>query len=103
MWSPAGSFDSIAELDGAFAAWLPIRRAQVHRTHGQVIAVRAEPDRAALPPLPDQPYLVTDKHLRRVGRDCLISLRGVALLGAGPPGPARAAGPAAGPPRPGDR
>ena len=47
------SFDSIAELDGAFAAWLPIRRAQVHRTHGQVIAVRAEADRAALRPLPD--------------------------------------------------
>lgn len=30
------SFDSIAELDGAFEAWLPIRRTQVHRTHGQV-------------------------------------------------------------------
>jgi transposase len=67
------SFDSIAELDGAFAAWLPIRRAQVHRTHGQVISVRAEADRAALLPLPEQPYLVTDKHLRRVGKDCLVS------------------------------
>ncbi len=66
-------FDSIAELDGAFAGWLPIRRAQVHRTHGQVIAVRAEPDRAALGPLPEQPYLVTEKHLRRVGKDCLVS------------------------------
>ena len=67
------TFDSIAELDGAFAAWLPIRRGQVHRTHGQVIGVRAEADRAALRPLPDQPYLVTEKHLRRVGKDCLIS------------------------------
>ncbi len=67
------SFDSIAELDGAFEGWLPIRRAQVHRTHGQVISVRAEPDRAALLPLPEQPYLVTDKHLRRVGKDCLVS------------------------------
>src|SRR5919198_877495 len=67
------SFDSIAELDGAFEAWLPIRRAQVHRTHGQVIGVRAEADRAALAPLPAQPYLVTDKHLRRVGKDALIS------------------------------
>jgi transposase len=66
-------FDSVADLDGAFAAWLPIRRRHVHRTHGQVIAVRAEPDRAALRPLPDEPYLVTEKHLRRVGRDCLIS------------------------------
>ncbi len=67
------SFDSIAELDGAFAYWLPIRRAQVHRTHGQVISVRAVADRAALGPLPEQPYLVTDKHLRRVGKDALVS------------------------------
>ena len=67
------SFDSTVEMDGAFASWLPIRRAQVHRTHGQVIAVRAEVDRAALLPLPDLPYLVTDKHLRRVGKDCLVS------------------------------
>lgn len=66
-------FDSLAELDGAFEAWLPIRRAQVHRTHGQVISVRAEADRAALLPLPAQPYLVTDKHLRRVGKDALVS------------------------------
>src|SRR5215210_2203133 len=65
-------FDSIAELDGAFAAWLPIRRSQVHRTHGQVISVRAEADRAALQPLPAQPYLVAEKHLRRVGKDCLV-------------------------------
>jgi len=67
------TFDSIAELDGAFAAWLPIRRGKVHRTHGQVISVRAEVDRAALLPLPSLPYLVTDKHLRRVGKDALIS------------------------------
>jgi hypothetical protein len=38
-----------------------------------VIAVRAEVDRAALLALPQQPYLVTDKHLRRVGKDCLVS------------------------------
>jgi Mu transposase, C-terminal domain len=38
-----------------------------------VIAVRAEADRAALRPLPAEPYLVADKHLRRVGKDCLIS------------------------------
>jgi transposase len=66
-------FDSIAELDGAFAAWLPIRRGQVHRTHGQVIGVRAAADRAALRPLPERPYLVAEKHLRRVGKDCLVS------------------------------
>ena len=67
------SFDSIAELDGAFASWLPIRRGQVHRTHSQVIAVRAEADRATLTPLPERPYLVAEKYLRRVGKDCLVS------------------------------
>jgi len=67
------TFDSIIEADGAFEGWLPIRRAQVHRTHGQVIAVRAQADRAALRPLPEQPYLVTERHLRRVGKDCLVS------------------------------
>lgn len=66
-------FDSVAELDGAFDAWVPIRRAQVHRTHGQVIGVRAEADRAALAPLPERPYLVAEQHLRRVGKDCLVS------------------------------
>jgi hypothetical protein len=67
------SFASLAELDAAFAAWLPIRRAQVHRTHGEVIAVRAERDRAALGRLPEHPYVVCDRHIRRVGKDALIS------------------------------
>jgi hypothetical protein len=49
------------------AAYRPSR--QVHRTLGQVIAVRAEAYRAALAPLPEQPYLVGEKHLRRVGKD----------------------------------
>jgi transposase len=66
-------FGSLAEMDAAFAAWLPVRRGQVHRTHGQVIAVRAAADRAALTPLPAMPYLVADQHLRRVGKDCLVS------------------------------
>jgi hypothetical protein len=30
-------FDSVAELDGAFHSLPPIRRGQVHRTHGEVI------------------------------------------------------------------
>jgi transposase len=66
-------FDSLAAMDAAFTAWVPIRRGQVHRTHGEVIGVRAETDRAALLPLPAQPYLVTERHLRRVGKDCLVS------------------------------
>ncbi len=35
-------FASAGEMDDAFAAWLPLRRAEVHRTHGEVISVRAE-------------------------------------------------------------
>ncbi|MGI8682346.1 MAG: IS21 family transposase [Mycobacteriales bacterium] len=66
-------FASLAAMDAAFADWLPHRRAQIHRTHGEVIAVRAQPDRAALAPLPARPYQVVDRHLRRVGKDCLIS------------------------------
>ena len=66
-------FDSIKELDAAFAAWVPPRRRQVHRTHGEVIAVRATRDHAALRPLPALPYVVAERHLRRVGKDCLVS------------------------------
>jgi transposase len=67
------SFETIGELDAAFATWLPIRRAQRHRTHGEIIGLRAERDRAALGSLPPAPFLVDDKHLRRVGKDCLVS------------------------------
>src|SRR5512144_3175098 len=69
-------FASLAELDGAFGQWVPIRRGQVHRTHGELIGVRAAADHAALRPLPELPYLVCERHLRRVGRDCLISFAG---------------------------
>jgi transposase len=70
------SFASLAELDGAFNQWVPIRRAQRHRTHGELIGARAQVDWAALGPLPELPYLVCERHLRRVGRDCLISFEG---------------------------
>ncbi len=67
------SFTSPGEMDDAFARWLPLRRAQVHRTHGEVIAVRAERDRAALAAVPERPYVVCERHLRSVGKDCLVS------------------------------
>jgi transposase len=70
------TFDSLAELDAAFVEWVPIRRSQVHRTHGELIAARAAVDHAALRPLPALPYLVCEKYLRRVGRDCLVSFDG---------------------------
>lgn len=66
-------FTSPADMDAAFADWLPLRRAQVHRTHGEVIAVRAERDRAALGAVPGRPYVVSERHLRSVGKDCLVS------------------------------
>ncbi len=66
-------FDDVEGMDAAFMDWLPVRRSQVHRTHGQVIAVRAEADRAALGALPETPYIVCERHLRRVGKDCLVS------------------------------
>jgi len=66
-------FTTLAEADAAFTGWLPIRRAQTHRTHGQLIGERAAADRAALAPLPAAPYLVCERHLRRVGKDCLVS------------------------------
>jgi hypothetical protein len=69
-------FESLAELDGAFNQWVPIRRAQRHRTQGELIGVRVQVDRAALGALPELPYLVCERHLRRVGRDCLISFEG---------------------------
>jgi transposase len=65
-------FDSLAEMDAAFVAWVPIRHRQVHRTHGEVMGERAVVDRAALGPLPQLPYLVAEQHLRRVGKDCLV-------------------------------
>lgn len=70
------TFTGVVELDGAFNQWVPIRRAQLHRTHGELIGVRAQADHGALGPLPELPYLVCDRHLRRVGRDCLVSFEG---------------------------
>ncbi|WP_456302306.1 IS21 family transposase [Streptomyces chartreusis] len=67
------AFSSIEEMDAAFMAWVPQRRAQIHRTHREVIGHRAARDHAALRPLPATPYLVTERHLRPVGKDCLIA------------------------------
>lgn len=69
------TFTDLADGDRAFLDWVPLRRGQVHRTHGQVIGVRALIDHAALGPLPAQPYLVADAHLRRVGKDALVSFQ----------------------------
>lgn len=69
-------FSSLSELDKAFGQWVPIRRRQVHRTHGQVIGERAAVDHAALRRLPAGEFTVALGHLRRVGKDALISFAG---------------------------
>ncbi|WFE23298.1 IS21 family transposase [Solwaraspora sp. WMMD937] len=69
-------FSSLAELDAAFLAWVPQRHARTHRTHGEVIGVRAARDHAALRPIPARPYVIADRHLRHVGKDCLVAYAG---------------------------
>lgn len=66
-------FDSLEAMQAGFDDWLPRRRTQVQRTHGEVIAARAELDRACLLPLPASDYHVSEVHLRSVAKDCLVS------------------------------
>lgn len=70
------AFSSVEEMDAAFAAWVPQRRAQIHKTHREVIGERAARDHAALKPLPPTPCLVAERHLRPVGKDCLVAFGG---------------------------
>jgi len=67
------SFTSLDELDATFLAWVPLRRSRTHRTHGEVIGVRAARDHAALRAIPAKPYVVADRYLRHVGKDCLVA------------------------------
>ncbi|WP_150135860.1 IS21 family transposase [Streptomyces hyaluromycini] len=70
------AFSSIEEMNAAFAAWVPQRRAQIHKTHREVIGERAARDHAALKPQPPTPYLVAERHLQPVGKDCLVAFGG---------------------------
>lgn len=70
------AFSSLEEMDSAFASWVPRRRDQIHKTHREVIGIRAARDHAALKPLPPTPYLVAERHLRPVGKDCLVAFGG---------------------------
>ncbi|KPI17307.1 hypothetical protein OV450_8030 [Actinobacteria bacterium OV450] len=47
--------------------------AKIHGTHGEVIGLRAVRDHMALRPLPATPYVVAQRHLRYVGKDCLVA------------------------------
>lgn len=81
------SFSDYDEANSAWADWnerIACRR--VHGTHGEIVAVRSERDRAALLPIPPEPYLVTERALRVVARDGLFSFEGrrYAVAGARP-------------------
>ncbi|WP_258528145.1 IS21 family transposase [Streptomyces sp. NBRC 110611] len=67
------AFSSIEEMNAAFAARVPLRRARSHGTHGEVIGHQARRDHMALLPLPKTPYVVAQRHLRHVGKDCLVA------------------------------
>ncbi|MFE6848979.1 IS21 family transposase [Streptomyces sp. NPDC057686] len=67
------AFSSVEEMNAAFTAWVPLRRAKVHGTHAEVIGHRAARDHSALRPLPQTPYVVAQRHLRHVGKDCLVA------------------------------
>jgi hypothetical protein len=63
-------------MDAVFTAWVPQRRAQIHKTHREVIGHRAARDQAALKMLPPAPYLMAERHLRPVGKDCPVAFGG---------------------------
>ena len=67
-------FTSYGQATIAWRAWNEeVARRRVHGTHGEVVAVRAKRDRAALLPLPPIPYLVVERTTRVVARDGFFS------------------------------
>ncbi|WP_343243242.1 hypothetical protein [Streptomyces sp. SID12501] len=52
------------------------RAGEIHKTHREVIGERAAREHAALKPLPPTPYPVAERHLRPVGKDCLVAFGG---------------------------
>ncbi len=73
----AHHFSSYEQANMAWEDWNEqIARRRVHGTHGEVVAARAERDRAALGELPPAPYLVVERTTRIVARDGLFSFEG---------------------------
>jgi transposase len=70
-------FADYEQANAAWRAWNEeVARVRVHGTHGELVAIRAERDRAALLPLPAEPYLVVERTSRKVARDGLFSFEG---------------------------
>lgn len=71
------TFTDYEQANREWEAWNEdVARRRVHGTHSEVVAARAERDRAALLPVPAVPYLVVDRTQRKVARDGLISFEG---------------------------
>jgi transposase len=71
------SFTTYEQANAAWRSWNDdIARQRVHGTHGEVVAVRADRDRAALLALPAMPYLVVERTTRTVARDGFFSFEG---------------------------
>lgn len=70
-------FRSYADAGARWADWNEqVARARVHGTHGEVVAIRGERDRASLLQLPRWPYLVVQRSQRLVARDGFFSFEG---------------------------
>lgn len=73
----AHRFSGYEDANDSWASWNEdVARRRAHGTHGEVVAVRAERDRAALLGLPAAPYLVVERTTRVVARDGLFSFEG---------------------------
>jgi transposase len=73
----AHRFRSYEQANERWWAWnQDVARARVHATHGEIVAERAQRDRAALLVLPARPYLVAQRTTRKIARDGLFSFEG---------------------------
>jgi Integrase core domain len=73
----AHSFSDYEQANRGWAQWnADVARRRVHGRHGEVVALRAERDRAALLALVPEPCLVVERSQRTVARDGLFSFEG---------------------------
>jgi hypothetical protein len=73
----AHSFGSYEQANRRWREWNgEVARHRRHGTHGEVVCIRAERDRAALLRLPPEPYLVVERTQRTIARDGFFSFEG---------------------------
>ncbi len=73
----AHGFSSYEQANTEWEDWNEdVARKRVHGTHGEVVAVRAQRDHAALLECPPAPYVVVERTTRIVGRDGFFDFQG---------------------------